>query len=161
MRTYYEPSPVQNLVVPAGGSKVFVIPYPTRVRLIRLNILQTSGSNVAFQADIYNHVVGDALQTSDYMWLITDYAGMQSDAAGIMVHHFPDFDVYFYNQDAVVWMTDPDQVSQSFNTPEQKQPARVVEQDIMGKRKLYLRITNKGGNDATFSAILGSEFLGD
>lgn len=149
MRTYYENPPQTLLAVAHAASKVFAIPYPTRVRLTTLRVMQTSGTPVLFKVDIFNHIVGDAPATEDALYLVTPYGGINSNAAGVMVHQFPDVDNFFQNLDDDV----PLQV-RGVDTPSMV--------SILARRVIYIRITNSDvANDAVFSLVLGSEYLGD
>lgn len=150
---YYENAPA-TLTVPANSSKVLALDYPNRVRLVKLNIVQEGSTNfVTFQADLYNAQVADAASAdlSDYKWLITDPAGIQSDAAGRLNHRFADFDVFFINQD-----TDAS-VNNQVTAHNVVQPS-TVRTSALKRYTVYLRITNKDlAHPATFDIVLGSE----
>lgn len=143
---YYE-NPPAALTVSGGTSKVLALPCPNRVRLTSLTVVQRAGDTpVLFRVDVYNAQVGDAPSAglTDYKWLRTPPAGIACDAAGRMNHLFADYDVFFFNQDVPPYVQ-----AQGANTPS------LI--NSQARQVIYLRITNSGGNSATFDIILGSE----
>jgi hypothetical protein len=144
MQTYYECPPQANLAVPLGASKTFAIPYPTRRRLTKLNILQVSGTPVAFTADLFNHAVPDSPSSgnADEMWRVAPT--IADNTAGVLTHNFPDVDVFYINQDANAFL----------QVRGQDTPTLV---SVNARNVIYVRITNGGGNAAIFNLILGSE----
>jgi hypothetical protein len=147
MQQYYECPEQVNLVVPGGQSVTFAIPYPTRVRLTRLSVIQTAGTPGNFTVDLYNQAVPNSPSAGgvDEMWRV---APTQSESsAGVMAVRFADVDVYFQN-------TDPDVFLQ---VRSQNTPSLISTQ---AHRKIYARITNQGGGSCTYSLVLGSFFEG-
>jgi len=147
MRTYYECPYQTGLVVPAGASKTFAIPYPNNVRLTMLRIVQTNTPTVNFTAALYNRLVPDtpspnnADEAYNVLGVIQQ---LQSDASGVLLQGFADQNVFFVNRD------DPQYVQRYGKNS----PSLV---DILYNRKIYVRITNSGAGSATFQLSLGSE----
>jgi hypothetical protein len=141
LRTPYEIAPL-ILNATGGVAKLWAIPFPSRVRLTRLNLIQTSGALVAFTVDLFSagpsQGLTDAPQALDEIYRVSPT--INSDVAGHMVHFFPDVDVYFFNQDAV------------------NRPAGASESGQ--NRVIYMRLTPQGAGAQSYTLVMAAEMFG-
>jgi hypothetical protein len=142
--TYYECPPQTGLVVPAGMPKVFAIPFPTRMRLTNLRVLQMAGTPAAFTVNLYNREVPDSPSpnNADEFWEVTPAGGISSTNNGVLCADFSGTDNFFDNKDDPVYTTGPGST-----------PTPSLVSIISAKRVIYARITCAGGG--TFTFMLG------
>src|SRR5215471_10355871 len=145
MRTYYESPYLTGLVVPAGQTKTFAVPYPNNVRLTMLRIVQTNTPAVNLTAALYCRQVPDtpsANNADEAYNILGVLQQLQADAPGVILQAFPDQNVFFTNRDDPVYVQRGGK-----NTPSLVDP--------LFNRKIYVRITNPGATSATFQVTLG------
>lgn len=140
--TYYENTPLPGLKVNGGEVGTFVLPYPTRVRLTKVFVIQTAGDPVAYTVDLFNKAEAAADES------LSDAEGpdtgplspelfrvgpvLSSSAPGVLQH--------FYTADEPVFFISHDDQSGS----------------IMDARRLHLRISPAGSGEKEFAVVIGS-----
>ncbi len=102
---------------------------------------------MAFLAELYRRDVPDSPSSAsaDDLYLVGP-GSIASQAPGTLSYQFAEQDTFFSNTDDPVHVQ-----AQGKDTPS------LV--SIFADRYVYLRITNQGAHDATFSVVIGSESM--